>query len=97
MQIPIQSLNSKHNKKFPFDFDEAVYIYYLEEEDVDDIELVLANGKPFILNDGNSRIAEKKRDKKHKEETKGIDVTGSIKKGKDNIKKEGKKSSERWI
>ena len=84
MQIPIQSLNSKHNKKFPFDFDETMYAYYLEEEDIDDIELVLANGEPFILNDGNSRIAEKKRDKKHKdkEEVKGMNVTAKIDKKK---------------
>ena len=81
MQIPIQSLNSNHAKKFPFDFDEAIYVYYLEDEYLDDIELVLASGGPFTLSDGNSNT-ERKRDKKKRDkkeeklDQKGIDVTG---------------------
>lgn len=30
MQIPIQSLNTMHNKKFNFDLDELIYKYYLK-------------------------------------------------------------------
>lgn len=67
MQIPIQSLNNKHVKKFPFDLDEAVYTYYLEDEDLDEIELVLANGEFFTLNEGNSTAKDKKRDNKLKD------------------------------
>ena len=37
IQIPIQSLNAKHLKKFPFDFEETEYPYYLEAEELNEI------------------------------------------------------------
>ena len=36
-------------KKFPFDFDEEICVYHLKEEDLDAIELVLANGDTFTV------------------------------------------------
>ena len=74
MQIPIQSLNSEHFKKYEFDFNEAVYKYFLKDRDLGEIQLVLADGEPFILERDNTKSAEKKkRDKKaqDKEEKKG--------------------------
>ena len=105
MQIPIQSLNTVHHKKFEFDFDAAVYKYYLKDWEVNDIELVLANGEPFTLDrvDIISNNVEKKRDAKQKqksekkEETKGIDVSNNVEKGKSNVMKAGKRTSERWL
>jgi hypothetical protein len=67
MQIPIQSLNSKHAKKFSFDFNESTYHYYLADEDLDDIELVLASGERFTLSKANSGVSKKKRDYKMEE------------------------------
>jgi hypothetical protein len=64
MQIPIQSLNETHNKKFNFDFNTDIYKYYLIDEETEDIQLVLANGEYLILDESNSDIKEKKRDKK---------------------------------
>lgn len=89
MQIPIQSLNGVHLKKFPFNFDEVVYSYYLEEEDLYDIQLVLANGQSFVLNKCNYTIPERKRDKKaeeKKEEKTSIEVTEIVTNHKDNTR-----------
>ena len=57
-----------------------MYVYYLEEGDLDDINLMLASGEPFTLSDDNSNLEKKKRFKKHmdKEEQKGIDVTDAV-------------------
>lgn len=52
MQIPIQSLNSKHNKKFNFNFNEDVYQYSLEENDFTNIDLVLSDGNTFLFEVG---------------------------------------------
>ena len=71
-----------------------MYAYYLEDEDLEYIELVIANGEPFIL-EGNAGQTERKRDKKAEEkkkeqqEQKGIDVTSIAEAHKD---KKG-----RWI
>ena len=35
IQLPIQSLNSKHTKKFYFDIDEEIFKYYLNDQDID--------------------------------------------------------------
>lgn len=64
MQIPIQSLNTKHGKKYEFGFDQCIYQYHLKESDLNEIQLVLANGEPFILNEGNFIDKDKKRVKK---------------------------------
>jgi hypothetical protein len=52
-------LNSKHAKKFPFDFNESIYYYYLSDEYLDDIELVLATGERFTLSKDNSGVSKK--------------------------------------
>lgn len=49
MQIPIQSLNCKHSKKFEFGFSEDIYKYELKQEDFNEIELVLSNGSIFAV------------------------------------------------
>ena len=64
MQIPIQSLNFKHLKKCEFDFDEDIYKYFLKDRDLEEIQLVLANGEFFLLDRDNSKSTDKKRDKK---------------------------------
>ena len=37
MQIPIQSLNNVHHKKFEFDFDATIYKYFLKDIDLEEI------------------------------------------------------------
>ena len=47
MQIPIQSLNNQHSKKFKFEFDHDIYRYFIEKEELNQIELVLSDGTQF--------------------------------------------------
>ena len=54
MQVPIQSLNERHSLKFNFDFDHTIFKYYLSDEELNEVELVLANGEPFTLSEGTS-------------------------------------------
>ena len=70
-------------KKFPFDFDEEICVYHLKEEDLDAIELVLANGDTFTVFECTQL---KRRDKKAAKKFKdyqelqgGIDVTNFVK------------------
>jgi hypothetical protein len=62
MQIPIQSLNSVHHKKFEFDFNNDIFKYYLSDDELNDIELVLANKESFKSFSINS-LPRKRRDK----------------------------------
>ena len=62
-----------------------MYRYHLNEKDLKDVEIVLANGEPFSLTEGKSLSKDRKREYKAQyksietEEQKGIDVTGFVK------------------
>ncbi len=47
MQIPVQSLNNQHSKKFEFEFDHDIYRYFIEKEELNQVELVLNDGMQF--------------------------------------------------
>lgn len=74
IQIPIQSLNTVHTKSYDFDFNPEVFKYYLDDKELEEIQLILQSGEQFKevfedkLGRGNtSKPSEKKRDRKHKE------------------------------
>ena len=59
MQIPIQSLNTKHVGKYRFPIDEEIYYYFLEKVLLDKIELVIADGSKFELKYNESNVNKK--------------------------------------
>jgi len=81
-------LNTRHNKKFDFEFDHEIYRYVIEAEELNEIQLVLNNGELFNSYQS-KRLVVQIKDKGQNKPIEGTDVTEYVQ------KKRSRK--ERWI